>query len=74
MSDLIETAAKLDRYYIPTRYPNGLPDITPNDALFRDDAETAIKLSRTVVDRVTRITSPQSDACSTGLSLLSPPF
>jgi hypothetical protein len=22
----------LDRFYIPTRYPNGLPDITPDQA------------------------------------------
>ncbi len=23
--------ADLDQYYIPTRYPNGLPDLTPGE-------------------------------------------
>ena len=49
--DLIEDAARLDRYYIPTRYPNGLPDITPDAAFFHDDAETAITLARKVINR-----------------------
>jgi len=32
----------LDRFYIPTRYPNGLPDITPDVAFTNPDAEICI--------------------------------
>jgi hypothetical protein len=39
---LISTAVKLDRLYIPTRYPNGLPDITPELAFEPDDAQHEI--------------------------------
>jgi HEPN domain-containing protein len=49
--DLLKDAARLDRYYIPTRYPNGLPDITPDAAFFREDAEAAIELARRLIDR-----------------------
>jgi len=41
----IERAAALDRLYIPTRYPNGLPDLTPEQSYFRQDAEEAIALA-----------------------------
>jgi HEPN domain-containing protein len=40
--DWIQRAASLDRYYIPTRYPNGLPDLTPAQSYFKQDAESAI--------------------------------
>lgn len=43
-------AMALDRYYIPTRYPDGLPDITPMDAYNVDDAETALKYSGHFLD------------------------
>lgn len=29
LKDLIRHALVLDRFYIPTRYPNGLPDLIP---------------------------------------------
>jgi HEPN domain-containing protein len=35
-------AMMLDRLYIPTRYPDGLPDITPMEAFSDNDAETAL--------------------------------
>ncbi len=34
-------AARLDRYYIPTRYPNGLPGGTPAGHFTADDARAA---------------------------------
>lgn len=41
--DLRAEVAKLDRYYIPTRYPNGLPEGgDPSTAFDRDDAGAAI--------------------------------
>ena len=39
----VKTAALLDRFYIPTRYPNGLPDLTPGQTYFRQDAEQALE-------------------------------
>jgi len=35
----------LDRIYIPTRYPNGLPDIIPSEAYSETDADTAMKIA-----------------------------
>src|SRR5439155_18855971 len=31
LADLEEAARRLDQYYVPTRYPNGLPGGTPAD-------------------------------------------
>jgi HEPN domain-containing protein len=42
----------LDRFYIPTRYPNGLPDITPDAAFSEEDAVTCIEYSKKIVDAV----------------------
>jgi HEPN domain-containing protein len=36
-------AAVLDRYYIPTRYPNGLPDLTPEKTYSAADSKQAIE-------------------------------
>jgi HEPN domain-containing protein len=51
----IDTAKRLDDYYIPTRYPNGLPGGIP--AQYYDDeeeAERALELCRKVVQLVKR--------------------
>lgn len=42
-------ATRLDRYYIPTRYPNGLPGGIPADAFGADDAAHAIDDAEAVV-------------------------
>jgi HEPN domain-containing protein len=42
---LIAKAIVLDRFYIPTRYPNGLPDLTPEKTYFAADSERAIQLA-----------------------------
>lgn len=49
-----EEAAALDQYYIPTRYPNGLPGGIPADAYTRTDGERALGLCRSVLDLVAR--------------------
>ena len=51
----VSDAAKLDRFYIPTRYPNGLPDIEPDRAFFADDAETAIALAENILSAAARL-------------------
>jgi HEPN domain-containing protein len=44
--------AILDSYYIPTRYPNGLPDDIPARVYNREVASTALALADAVVARV----------------------
>ena len=41
--------AVLDQYYIPTRYPNGLPGGTPYEAYTRAQAESAVRTCDTVI-------------------------
>jgi HEPN domain-containing protein len=36
-------AAHLDKFYIPTRYPNGLPDLTPGQVYISEDSVQAIE-------------------------------
>lgn len=52
MEELIEEGAVLDRYYIPTRYPNGLPDLTPGKYYFQKDALLCIESAQRLVNRV----------------------
>lgn len=42
----------LDSYYIPTRYPNGLPDDIPARVYNRQAAEGALGLAQAVVAKV----------------------
>ena len=52
LQPVLEAGALLDRYYIPTRYPNGLPDLTPGQVYFRQDAEISLKSSRQLLSVV----------------------
>jgi HEPN domain-containing protein len=45
-----EQAALLDKFYIPTRYPNGLPDLTPGQVYGKGDAQSGIDAARNLVD------------------------
>ena len=40
-SAFLKDAASLDKYYIPTRYPNGLPGGIPSDVFQAKDAKDA---------------------------------
>lgn len=51
-AELGREAAALDQYYIPTRYPNGLPGGIPADAYNRSDGDRALALSARVIDAV----------------------
>jgi HEPN domain-containing protein len=50
--EIKKRAAPLDKYYIPTRYPNGLPGGIPADAFAREDAEYALKTAAFVIEKV----------------------
>jgi HEPN domain-containing protein len=40
--DILDVCKELDRYYIPTRYPNGLPGGIPHDVFTSQDAQAAL--------------------------------
>jgi len=50
--NLKSTAASLDKYYIPTRYPDGLPGGIPYEAYDRDDAKMALDKSKKIIEYV----------------------
>jgi HEPN domain-containing protein len=52
LADLREGAQQLDQYYIPTRYPNGLPGGIPADVFTKGQAASAVGLARAFLDRV----------------------
>jgi HEPN domain-containing protein len=39
----IRRGAVLDQFYIPTRYPNGLPDLTPGQTYRAEDAQRGLE-------------------------------
>lgn len=49
LQPLLDQAKLLDRHYIPTRYPDALPDLTPSEAYGRKDAEEAIAAARALL-------------------------
>jgi HEPN domain-containing protein len=57
----IAIAARLDRYYIPTRYPNGLPDLTPGQVYLGSDSESALLDSEALL-RMSRNALPPDSA------------
>ncbi len=52
LKPLYRKALVLDRFYIPTRYPNGLPDITPDMAFTDEDAVLCIRNAEEIIERV----------------------
>ncbi len=52
---LLQAAAALDRLYIPTRYPNGLPDLTPAQSFFEADSIAAFAKAGQILDYVSAI-------------------
>lgn len=47
---LLQQARLLDQYYVPTRYPDGLPDLTPGQVYGIDDATRAIAAATLIMD------------------------
>ncbi len=45
----LDQGALLDQFYIPTRYPNGLPDLTPGQVYRLDDARRGLEAAGTLV-------------------------
>lgn len=49
LAKIRRTVATLDKYYIPTRYPNGLPGGIPSEAFEKRDADRAIEIAEEVI-------------------------
>lgn len=47
--DILNAARLLDRYYIPTRYPNGFPAGAPMDFYDQPTAEEAVRRAETIL-------------------------
>ncbi len=45
-----DKGASLDRLYIPTRYPNGLPGGIPAESFTEKDAREALEMAREIID------------------------
>jgi len=54
----INHAALLDKYYIPTGYPNGLPDLTPGEVYREDDSTRGLSSAEALISGVTRLLEP----------------
>lgn len=52
LTTFIPHAKKLDKLYIPTRYPNGLPECIPAEVYTAEDARDAINAARELLDDV----------------------
>ena len=44
-------------FYIATRYPNGLPEITPREAFFKEDAEACLESAGAIFQKVRALIS-----------------
>jgi HEPN domain-containing protein len=47
--EIREGAQQLDQYYVPTRYPNGLPGGVPAEVFTGRQAEEAVAIARRIV-------------------------
>lgn len=58
LTEQVRRWAILDGYYVPTRYPNGLPDSIPARVYTQDAAKEAVRLAKEIVvyvrERLTR--------------------
>lgn len=57
VKSLTQAGTVLDRFYIATRYPNGLPEITPREAFFKEDAEACLESAGAIFQKVRAIIS-----------------
>lgn len=52
--DLVNYARVLDKYYLPTRYPNGFDSGAPTDYYTRDEADKAILMAEAILEFCSR--------------------
>lgn len=49
---LMDHAKALDKLYIPTRYPNGLPALTPAEVFTKAEAEQAVDKANEIIEHI----------------------
>lgn len=54
--ECMNLAKALDKLYVLTRYPNGLPDLTPADVYTDEEARSAIAAAERLIERVDAMT------------------
>ena len=47
--DVVQQAKTLDKYYVPTRYPNAWAEGSPADYYTKEDASQAIKYAKSII-------------------------
>ncbi|MGM8838515.1 MULTISPECIES: HEPN domain-containing protein [Thermus] len=52
LRSLLPQALALDKLYIPTRYPDALPGLTPKEAYTREEAEKALRDGQAILKAV----------------------
>ena len=57
---LLPLAAALDKLYIPTRYPDALPGLTPAEAYTADEARTAIGQAQRLMESIRAALAPRA--------------
>jgi len=50
-------ARELDKYYIPTRYPNGLPDQIPHEFYNLGDAKLCVDYAEKILSLIKKLTT-----------------
>jgi HEPN domain-containing protein len=58
-AELLDDCAVVDQYYIPTRYPNGVPGSLPDGLPGSDEAQEAIVIAKRIRDLVNCKLSPE---------------
>ena len=57
LADFRRLVGKLDRYYVPTRYPDAMPGGVPFEAFDEAEAEEAVEVAGRIVELVESIIS-----------------
>jgi len=52
LNSLLNKAKELDKLYIPTRYPNSLPDLTPSEIFTKEEASRAVGSSKIIIKEI----------------------
>jgi HEPN domain-containing protein len=61
LKGLLRAGTILDRFYIPTRYPNGLPELTPGEAYQGEDADLCIQHATEILAAVKTLLKDRQD-------------
>ena len=56
LASLIDSAKRLDRHYLTSRYPDALPEpAIPAEVYTREDAEEAVSIAQSILDSAKRV-------------------